>query len=289
MNVSNSQQFYNTEVSQLPMDNSQQQHVTSPQSQHPTLQQHQPIESTTDPTVKSEHENQVGEASNVMKEADTKKKRNGPKRRKVTHGRPCQRCIKRSIGHLCHDEPKGTHNAQQMTGGTNAIQANLMSMQQIPQDVLRPGGNYPNLPMQAFPQITAYSQLPTPLTFASEHMGHEFTVLTDFLESVDGNHQNLHNSSGGTLIDTTDKFLLTAADPSDVFSSMGIPACLWRRTGEIYKGNKEFASLVGVTAEMLREGRLCIYELMVEESAVNYWETGMLHFIDVIIIPVIYF
>ena len=21
-------------------------------------------------------------------------------------GRPCQRCIKRSIGHLCHDEPK---------------------------------------------------------------------------------------------------------------------------------------------------------------------------------------
>lgn len=28
-----------------------------------------------------------------------------------------------------------------------------------------------------------------------------------------------------------------------VFSSMGIPSCLWRRTGEIYKGNKEFAAL----------------------------------------------
>jgi hypothetical protein len=53
---------------------------------------------------------------------------------------------------------------------------------------------------------------------------------------------------------------------------MGIPACLWRRTGEIYKGNKEFASLVNVPLEMLREGRLCIYELMAEESAVNYWE-----------------
>lgn len=53
---------------------------------------------------------------------------------------------------------------------------------------------------------------------------------------------------------------------------MGIPACLWRRTGEIYKGNKEFAALVGVPLEMLREGRLCIYELMAEESAVNYWE-----------------
>ncbi|CAG8713143.1 5585_t:CDS:2, partial [Dentiscutata heterogama] len=213
---------------------------------------------------------------------------------------------------------------------------------------LRTTNNYSNF--QDFSQLT-YTPLPTPLTFASEHTGHEFT-------SVDGNQQSHHNNDGPTA-DTTDKFFLTAADPSDgtsedrltqvinakfeagflkpynyvngyyrlsqymdnhmsnlsrqrilsslsifrpsfrnvaqsltdvglvmvegvferllldydrVFSSMGIPACLWRRTGEIYKGNKEFASLVGVPVEMLREGRLCIYELMMEESAVNYWE-----------------
>lgn len=76
-----------------------------------------------------------------------------------------------------------------------------------------------------------------------------------------------------------------------VFSSMGIPSCLWRRTGEIYKGNKEFAALgrlplqvlpapgltsvinaVGVPIEHLQGGKLAIYELMAEESAVNYWE-----------------
>lgn len=34
---------------------------------------------------------------------------------------------------------------------------------------------------------------------------------------------------------------------------MGIPACLWRRTGEIYKGNREFAELVGVDDYMLRD------------------------------------
>ncbi|KAI0305297.1 hypothetical protein B0F90DRAFT_1184574 [Multifurca ochricompacta] len=62
-------------------------------------------------------------------------------------------------------------------------------------------------------------------------------------------------------------------DYDRVFSCMGIPACLWRRTGEIYKGNREFAELVGVEGFMLREGRLCIYELMAEESAVNYWES----------------
>lgn len=71
---------------------------------------------------------------------------------------------------------------------------------------------------------------------------------------------------------------------------MAIPACLWRRTGEIYKANREFAELVGVDGYMLRDvgphhshplqarlisstqGRLCIYELMAEDSAVNYWE-----------------
>jgi len=61
-------------------------------------------------------------------------------------------------------------------------------------------------------------------------------------------------------------------DYDRVFSAMGVPACLWRRTGEIYKGNREFSELVGVRGEDMREGRLCIYELMAEESAVNYWE-----------------
>ncbi|KAG6916947.1 hypothetical protein DXG01_004496 [Tephrocybe rancida] len=61
-------------------------------------------------------------------------------------------------------------------------------------------------------------------------------------------------------------------DYDRVFSAMGVPACLWRRTGEIYKANREFTELVGLEGYMMREGRLCIYELMAEESAVNYWE-----------------
>ena len=86
-------------------------------------------------------------------------------------------------------------------------------------------------------------------------------------------------------------------DYDRVFSAMAIPACLWRRTGEIYKANREFAELVGVDGYMLRDvsapdpsfhlpgrtaertspppqGRLCIYELMAEDSAVNYWEVS---------------
>ncbi|WFC96005.1 Transcription factor [Malassezia brasiliensis] len=74
------------------------------------------------------------------------------------------------------------------------------------------------------------------------------------------------------LIYIEEAFERLLLDYDRVFSIQSIPACLWRRTGEIYKGNKEFADLVGVSIESLREGRLCIYELMAEESAVNYWE-----------------
>ncbi|KAI8337949.1 hypothetical protein BC941DRAFT_424144 [Chlamydoabsidia padenii] len=66
-----------------------------------------------------------------------------------------------------------------------------------------------------------------------------------------------------------DRLLL---DYDRVFTAMAIPACLWRRTGEIYKGNKEFAQLINVSVDDLRNGRLCIYEIMAEESTVNYWE-----------------
>lgn len=42
-----------------------------------------------------------------------------------------------------------------------------------------------------------------------------------------------------------------------VFASMAIPACCWRRTGEIFRGNKEMAELINVPIESLRDVRPC--------------------------------
>lgn len=50
------------------------------------------------------------------------------------------------------------------------------------------------------------------------------------------------------------------------------PSCIWRRTGEIQKANQEFANLLQIPASMFRNGQLCVYELMDEDSAVRYWE-----------------
>lgn len=74
------------------------------------------------------------------------------------------------------------------------------------------------------------------------------------------------------LILVEENFERMLLDYDRVFTSMAIPACLWRRTGEIYRGNKEFASLVEVNIDDLKNGRLTIYELMTEESSVNFWE-----------------
>lgn len=38
-----------------------------------------------------------------------------------------------------------------------------------------------------------------------------------------------------------------------VFASMAIPACCWRRTGEIFRGNKEMAELIQVPIEEFRD------------------------------------
>lgn len=55
------------------------------------------------------------------------------------------------------------------------------------------------------------------------------------------------------LILVEESFERLLLDYDRVFSAMAIPACLWRRTGEIYKGNKEFADLINVPFDKLRD------------------------------------
>ncbi|TFL07689.1 hypothetical protein BDV98DRAFT_558309 [Pterulicium gracile] len=371
---------------------------------------------------------QAAHDSDSRQDYDGGKKRKTTKRRKVTSaclycrrshmtcddGRPCQRCIKREIGHLCHDEQRTRSVDKQATG--------------TPTPTVTPNTLERARPSFSAPQ-PAYAPPAWPSTFVyqPETLGNEFSVLTEFLETLDegsfftpppqatqvgnlvGNPVNSYTSHASTLglsdpqavsmastssnqqpesqpqqqpapppeqtpiqapdpepevpilpaATKTERFLLTAADQESgsrderlnrvirskyeagllkpynyvkgyarlsrwmdrnvsqeskqqilqplsvlrpkfravaqslrdidlvfieeaferllldydrVFSAMGIPACLWRRTGEIYKGNREFTELVGVDGYLMRDGRLCIYELMAEESAVNYWE-----------------
>ncbi|KAK4120894.1 SPO22-domain-containing protein [Parathielavia appendiculata] len=67
-------------------------------------------------------------------------------------------------------------------------------------------------------------------------------------------------------------FERTLMDYDRVFASMAVPACCWRRTGEIFRGNKEMAELIKVPVEDLRGGKIALHEILTEESNVRYWE-----------------
>ena len=47
-----------------------------------------------------------------------------------------------------------------------------------------------------------------------------------------------------------------------VFASMAIPACCWRRTGEIFRGNKEMAELIHMPMVKLRDVSIMIMPLL---------------------------
>ncbi|KAI0008433.1 meiosis protein SPO22/ZIP4 like-domain-containing protein [Xylariaceae sp. FL0662B] len=67
-------------------------------------------------------------------------------------------------------------------------------------------------------------------------------------------------------------FEKTLMEYDRVFAAMAVPACCWRRTGEIFRGNKEMAELIHVPVERLRDGKISLHEILTEESLVRYWE-----------------
>lgn len=67
-------------------------------------------------------------------------------------------------------------------------------------------------------------------------------------------------------------FEKTLLEYDRVFASTAVPACCWRRTGEIVRGNKEMAELIHVPVENLRDGKIALHEILTEESVVRYWE-----------------
>lgn len=92
-----------------------------------------------------------------------------------------------------------------------------------------PNNNTGGLPLQFYGQMGAGQ-----LTFASEQMGNEISVISDFLDSLgSGNDQGMYNNNNNnnnapttsnnnnnnntptTTVNTTERFFLTAADPSD--------------------------------------------------------------------------
>lgn len=60
-------------------------------------------------------------------------------------------------------------------------------------------------------------------------------------------------------------FERTLLEYDRVFAAMAVPACCWRRTGEIFRGNKEMAELIHVPVERLRDVGAFEFSVIVHE------------------------
>ncbi|KIJ07186.1 hypothetical protein PAXINDRAFT_140170, partial [Paxillus involutus ATCC 200175] len=119
----------------------------------------------------------------------TGKKKKATKRRKVNHaclycrrshmtcdeGRPCQRCIKREIGHLCHDEQRPPKNKQDMASLSGTEAPRIMPQHVYGSTTMPQTANSP----------WSMSVSPNAFLYQPETLGNEFSVLTDFLETLD--------------------------------------------------------------------------------------------------------
>jgi len=82
----------------------------------------------------------------------------------------------------------------------------------------------------------------------------------------------MYNATEMDLLFIEESFERLLLDYDRVFACIGTPSCLYRRDGAIFKANREFAALVKMPVESFVEGNYGIYELMTEESVINYWD-----------------
>lgn len=210
--------------------------------------------------------------------------------------RPCQRCIKRKIGHLCRDESIIQESPVQSTppllndllgdfdwfAGPNS--EHMDSQDQFLLTAADPVSQSAEGRLSEVIEAKHNAGLLRPYNYAAgydrlrrymdSHMSAEarqriLQPLSRFRPAFRSIARSLHEGDLEKVEEFFERILL---DYDRTFSLTAMPACLWRRTGEIYRGNKEFATLAGVEPEDLREGRLTIYELMTENSTVLYWE-----------------
>ncbi|ORX43405.1 hypothetical protein BCR36DRAFT_415585 [Piromyces finnis] len=97
-------------------------------------------------------------------------------------------------------------------------------------------------------------------------------ILNAFNTYQKGFKNAASNITDWDLLSSEESFERLLLEYDSVFASVGIPSCLWRRTGEIFKANRHFAYLVGVPIEQLNNGKMSIYEFMTEDFVANYWE-----------------
>ncbi|EMC98521.1 hypothetical protein BAUCODRAFT_130166 [Baudoinia panamericana UAMH 10762] len=125
--------------------------------------------------------------------------------------------------------------------------------------------------LKPFNYVKGYARLQS---YMSRHLhpGSQRRILEQLSRFRPKFREAMHSLTDMQLVLVEMWFERSLMEYDRVFASMAIPACCWRRTGEIFRGNREMAELIGVPMDRLRDGKIAIHEIIAEDSLVSYWE-----------------
>lgn len=106
--------------------------------------------------------------------------------------------------------------------------------------------------LKPFNYVKGYARL---LDYMSKHLGtgQRQRIIAQLEKFRPTFRERMHGLTDMQLVFVEMEFEKSLMQYDRVFASMAIPACCWRRTGEISRGNNEMAKLLGVPIESLRD------------------------------------
>lgn len=106
--------------------------------------------------------------------------------------------------------------------------------------------------LRPFNYVKGYARLDQ---YMEKHMqaGSRHKILKQLEKFRPKFREAMHNLTDVQLVLVEMWFEKCLMEYDRVFASMAVPACCWKRTGEIFRGNREMAELIHVPMEKLRD------------------------------------
>ncbi|BEI80366.1 hypothetical protein CcaverHIS002_0108950 [Cutaneotrichosporon cavernicola] len=158
-------------------------------------------------------------------------------------------------------------NSSAMGPGMSASPANsgLKNESPMSPDVLNSDG-----PVMPYNYTFGYSRLKSWANSMAEPVKVRVNAATDKFKPI--LHSCLSQYSEEQIISVEVQFLAFVRNWATFCDTIPAPACIWRRTGEIYAANRRMLALMDMSPQSFHPGKSTLYNALDPMSFMEYWE-----------------
>lgn len=159
-----------------------------------------------------------------------------------------------------HQQQGSTPGNANQTTSSNSNMSPSAQREFRPEMSLSPGSGMPGPddPVEPFNYTFSYSRL---RSFANELGNAEFqrrvSTATERFKPI--LHGCLSTYTDEQIVQSEVQFLTYVRNWQAFCETIPVPACVWRRTGEIYAANRRFVHMLDLQPDVIRRGRLATY------------------------------